>query len=1211
MDCSPFYHGYGENCSDAERTIGTWKLPVTDHAGKVVHIRFYVTPGKGILLLGNEICHRSNILGPKNIIETPPGVLSNGRHILQTYSEPVGPKKSNAMRTYLLVLPVKMGQFKTFLSNSLDSEDTVQPNPTEKQKAKRFAVKLHSFSHLSVEDMKTICNRAGVLTREIEAALAEAFEKCTSCKQTGRPLNSRSVSLGKVLAEFNSHVQIDFLYVTEIGPKPILHVIDTHSSLSATALSPSRDIGVAARTIEQIWINTHGPPAKISGDPEFVNNKFAKLMERFSITIEPRAARRHQKIGIVERKNAVVRTLIQRLLKDVEFMQHARRAVNVDGDDQERLNNHIVSRATYLSNILYGSRTRSSFEMSRGYTPSIAGLPQSTVSDELKKADEEQRAKRALKSVENCRTPRALSKNELQRDTAVYYFRRVPRPPKWIKAHVRKAEDHIVLLSTRPDHAGKPVRAAYEDVRIMPTAPLLRELDEIDPLFPRSVDIVEDELEDISEETSQAPMDPFEAEEQVPAPQPAEQPDTIVECPTAEQPRADTVETLDASRNHEKELDREIDELLIETFLFPDVAELPESELPPLGSFYTNELDLWKRHPTTASILSNSRPKRVDDPSKDVHVSCLGTAGRALLSNNNQVKLDLNTPHNPPRPDKDIGSIDVLPPPSLPIDLKSTEQKLLYDIKQVIGDKPVSEFRLQFAPRWLIDKAINNEKQNYKLAKAYEEVPLSSLAKDANIITSHHFFEVKFDGLLEMLKLKCRLVPHGNKDRDKESLRTDSATAQFPIIRIVISTSVILGFKLAFIDIKSAYLQAGDLPRLIYVKPPPGWAPPGMVWRLLKPAYGLVESGRLWLLAIERWFSTVGIFEVPGLPQLFAKRDANGHLILIIAKVIDDLIIAGEPEVTDQFHRDISAKFKVGRYLTDPEAIFNRLNISTKPNGDVEISMEEYLSTIQPIDIPRDRRKQQHELCTKREMKAFLGLTGSLNFLGHGVLPQASFMASHLQQCVGRLTVAHLCTANKCLQEIKSLRPMLLYKKPTSLESPTYLSFSDASQGKTSYGQTGYLSGIFLPANGGGIYHLLDWLSGKQGRVAFSSTGSEINAAATSTDRGSMMAECLTVFFGSKKQLPFSLIVDSHGLYSTITTLREGADYRLRPTVSRLRDSFENGEISTMQWIPGTENLADALTKRNIVMFRKLNDVMTSGFLNIELLKDAVRSKFD
>lgn len=106
------------------------------------------------------------------------------------------------------------------------------------------------------------------------------------------------------------------------------------------------------------------------------------------------------------------------------------------------------------------------------------------------------------------------------------------------------------------------------------------------------------------------------------------------------------------------------------------------------------------------------------------------------------------------------------------------------------------------------------------------------------------------------------------------------------------------------------------------------------------------------------------------------------------------------------------------------------------------------------------------------------------------------------------------------------------------------------------------------------------------------------------------MAEQLQEVHGATSPLPFVVTVDSNGLYSTITTLHEGSDYRLRPTVQRKRDSFEDGEISVMQWIAGKRNLADGLTKRNIVMYPKLKDIMRSGVLDEEVTKGTKRVNF-
>ena len=312
------------------------------------------------------------------------------------------------------------------------------------------------------------------------------------------------------------------------------------------------------------------------------------------------------------------------------------------------------------------------------------------------------------------------------------------------------------------------------------------------------------------------------------------------------------------------------------------------------------------------------------------------------------------------------------------------------------------------------------------------------------------------------------------------------------------SLCVIFRFFLATLDIKSAYLQAGPMPRTIYVRTPKGWSTSRhILWKLLKPAYGIVESGRLWQLQVEAWMAGEGINHVIGLPQLFIKYGESGLPILIIAKVVDDMLIAGRKEEIKKFHDSISRRFKVGRFLTEGTLVFNRLYIKQRPDRSIVASMQEYLDTIKPLEISRSRRKEQKEKCTEAEVKAFLGLTGALNYLGLGIIPQAAYVASHLQQSVSRLTVAHLCIANKCLAEIKSMTPELFYEAPIEFHNPSYLAFSDASQGKTSYGQTGYVSGIYIPSkqDSASVFHMIDWLSQKQGRVSFSAIGAEIIAA--------------------------------------------------------------------------------------------------------------------
>ena len=202
LDCDPFLHGYGEECSDARPTIGVWRMTVTDRNRRTVSIPFYVVTGSGVLLLGNEICRRSNFLGTKNLIQVPKGLLSSSEHFLNTYSEPVGPRGTKGFRTYLSVIPSKVDHFRSYLSfcSFKTAHEALKGKFNTEEGAKRFATKLHTYSHLRVEEMRELCKRAGVYTKKLDDALKLAVEKCSSCKATGRPRNNRSIALGKVLS---------------------------------------------------------------------------------------------------------------------------------------------------------------------------------------------------------------------------------------------------------------------------------------------------------------------------------------------------------------------------------------------------------------------------------------------------------------------------------------------------------------------------------------------------------------------------------------------------------------------------------------------------------------------------------------------------------------------------------------------------------------------------------------------------------------------------------------------------------------------------------------------------------------------------------------------------------------------------------------------------------------------------------------------------
>jgi hypothetical protein len=300
-----------------------------------------------------------------------------------------------------------------------------------------------------------------------------------------------------------------------------------------------------------------------------------------------------------------------------------------------------------------------------------------------------------------------------------------------------------------------------------------------------------------------------------------------------------------------------------------------------------------------------------------------------------------------------------------------------------------------------------------------------------------------------------------------------------------------------------------------------------------------------------------------------------------------------------EFYTVLCRRFKVGRFICDRPFTFHALNITQNTSSSaISMDMLEYPAKCIPIDLDATRRKESDLPDTPEERTSYQILAGTLNFFGHGVLPPACFVASYLQQQLGDLRVHHLAQANSLLKEVLQLQPTLHFPSaPTQPRDPHLIAWNDAAHGMT-YGQSGFLAGLQISGSiqDTPILHVLDWSSSKQHRVSFSSIGSEILAAASAADRGfALTASIRSLFPHASTPVYFELRVDAKGLYDTLTTLHESKDYRLRPTVARLRDSFGAKEICVLRWIPGPENLADCLTKGNFVVFCMLNPVMLAG----------------
>lgn len=104
---------------------------------------------------------------------------------------------------------------------------------------------------------------------------------------------------------------------------------------------------------------------------------------------------------------------------------------------------------------------------------------------------------------------------------------------------------------------------------------------------------------------------------------------------------------------------------------------------------------------------------------------------------------------------------------NLSVTLESSERYFLKKAERLFGQKPILESKLHFSRLWVVKKSIEKEKVVYLAEKVYEEVHISEFPLDANLISSHHFFNVENYGFADKQKRKCRIFRMETKTRTK------------------------------------------------------------------------------------------------------------------------------------------------------------------------------------------------------------------------------------------------------------------------------------------------------------------------------------------------------------------------------------------------------------------------------------------------------------
>ena len=306
----------------------------------------------------------------------------------------------------------------------------------------------------------------------------------------------------------------------------------------------------------------------------------------------------------------------------------------------------------------------------------------------------------------------------------------------------------------------------------------------------------------------------------------------------------------------------------------------------------------------------------------------------------------------------------------------STENAVLSKMQDHFGNKPFLRHHSKGFDQFPLVTSFKTEEETF--LRTVKQVAKKDVLAGANIIGSHTIYKMKQndDG---SLKLKARIASHGNEDDLKSELHIDCSTCSPTGLRILKSVASLPGWTVCKADVTAAFLQTGITQRDVYVRPPrESQTKTTHLWLLLTPAYGMVNANAKWQNQSAAVCQNNGLVQSKHIPQLLFKKEA-GKLVLVVAKIVDDLKAAGIGQSAKVFVDAFDSRFNLGTVNHGPGKLrFFGINTTQDEDYTIATDANDKLRAVMECPISRQRRKEPELEENAIEKGTFASINSSL-----------------------------------------------------------------------------------------------------------------------------------------------------------------------------------------------------------------------------------------
>ena len=183
--------------------------------------------------------------------------------------------------------------------------------------ARRTVARLHlNLGHPSQQELMRMVAYYGGAPANVMTAIQHL--KCSTCERLKSPQAPRPATMPKFVAgQFGDEIEGDIFYVRILTGEaiPVLGLVDKATGYHQAAVCQTRNASETFQIMLDCWFRPFGLPYKMILDPDTAfRGECQRQIESLGILCELCPAEAHWMIGMVERRNSVLRCVLEKLV---------------------------------------------------------------------------------------------------------------------------------------------------------------------------------------------------------------------------------------------------------------------------------------------------------------------------------------------------------------------------------------------------------------------------------------------------------------------------------------------------------------------------------------------------------------------------------------------------------------------------------------------------------------------------------------------------------------------------------------------------------------------------------------------------------------------------------------------------------------------------------------------------------------------------------